>query len=64
MLAFFIKIVISHGFVTFLKAAKSLKRFSQFDAIYSSLAVWSIQSLSFAILFYYKVDRGLNNNGR
>ena len=37
---------------------------TQFYAIYSSVAVWSIQNLSFAILFYYKVDRGLNNNGR
>ena len=61
MLAFFIKIETSHGFVIVLNAEKSLKRFFQFYAIYF-IAVSSTQCLSFAILFNYKVDSGLNNN--
>ena len=44
-----------------LKAAKSLRRFSQLLMRFI-FAVSSIQCLSFAFLFNYNVDSGLNNN--
>ena len=62
MLAFFIKIETSHGFVIVLKAEKSLKRFSQFYAIYFSCVVYPVPEFCYFNLFNYKVDSGLNNN--
>ena len=49
------------NFVIVLKAEKSLRRFSQLLMRFI-FAVSFIQCLSFAVLFNYNVDSGLNNN--
>ena len=49
MLAFFIKIETSHGFVVVLKAETSLKRFSQFYAIYFSCVVYPVPEFGYFV---------------